>query len=328
MTPHLQKIATFNFWLLMMPVLLFSQTDQASFLHVSAENDFFVVKGDATDRYYTNGVRIDYYFKNKKRRFPSNLLLKVGDDKNIYSLGIAQYMFTPTEIDVPTIRYGDHPYAGALFGIYALDSYLFENRMKVKSELYFGVIGPLSLAKESQIFTHKLFDQTRPEGWDHQIPNDILINYNLRLEKEMIHVPGKLFVTGHLETFVGSLYDAMGAGFSLRMGRIKNFLKFSDDSSAKSDQNPAIVYVIFKPTIRVVYYNALLQGGIITKQRKSYNGYTLDKDEIERINVFTEIGIVYERPKMQISFKQKMRTEAFENGHAMEYGNIAFGIKL
>src|SRR5699024_2618308 len=106
MTPHLQKIATFNFWLLMMPVLLFSQTDQASFLHVSAENDFFVVKGDATDRYYTNGVRINYYFKNKKRRFSSNLLLKVGDDKNIYSLGIAQYMFTPTEIDVPTIRYG------------------------------------------------------------------------------------------------------------------------------------------------------------------------------------------------------------------------------
>src|SRR5690625_2400200 len=154
MKPLLKISIPVLFLLLIVPVVLPAQVDFASSLHISAENDFFVMKGDATDRYYTNGVRVDYYFKQKKRNFPSTLLLKIGEDRNIYSLGIAQYMFTPAEIGVSTIQYGDHPYAGALFGVYSLFSYDFSKRIRVNSEIYFetGVI----TESTSEVIFHNL----------------------------------------------------------------------------------------------------------------------------------------------------------------------------
>lgn len=62
------------------------------------------VRGDGTDRYYTNGMRIDFFYtKSKKAKFPSSLLLNIsGDNNNIYGWGaVAQFMFTHRNIAVP-----------------------------------------------------------------------------------------------------------------------------------------------------------------------------------------------------------------------------------
>ena len=311
---------------MLIPGLLMSQTKEAGFISLSAENDLFVFKGDATDRYYTNGVRLDYYFNMKKRKFPSSLLLKISEDKNIYRWGIAQYMFTPSRIDIPTIQYNDRPYAGTLFAIHSLSSYDYSKRLKATSEIYLGVMGPLSLAEETQIWVHNLFNYTRPEGWKNQVSNDIVLNYNLRLEKEVIYIKDKLFVTGTLETFNGTLYNAMGAGFVLRVGHIDYFLDLENEPHIEKKKSR--IYVVLKPTLRVIYYNALLQGGFITNIKEEHKGYILSKDQIERLNVFAEAGIVYERPKMRIVMKQKMRTAPIRNGNALEIGNISLGFKL
>ncbi len=303
-----------------------AQNEEASFINLSVENDLFIFKGDATDRYYTNGVRLDYFFEKKTRRFPSSLLLKISDDKNVYGWGIAQYMFTPSRIDIPAVQYNDRPYAGTLFTIHSLSSNDYSKKLKVTSELYLGVMGPLSLAEETQIWVHGLFNYTKPEGWGNQVPNDIVINYNLRLEKEMIYVPEKLFVTGTLETYNGTLYNAMGAGFILRAGGISNF--FDPQSKFSSDKKKARFFVVLKPTLRVIYYNALLQGGIITNISESHKGYILNKDQIERLNVFAEAGIVYKHPKIKVMFMQKMRTAPIKNGNALEVGNVSLGLKL
>jgi len=303
-----------------------AQNEEVSFINLSVENDLFIFKGDATDRYYTNGVRLDYFYANKKRKFPSSLLLKISEDKNIYGWGIAQYMFTPSRIDIPEIQYNDRPYAGTLLAIHSLSSYDYSKRIKVTSEIYLGVMGPLSLAEETQIWVHGLFNYTKPEGWKNQVPNDIVINYNIRLEKEVIYVPDQLFVTGTIETFNGILYNAMGAGFVLKAGKIRNF--FDPQNEYSLEKKKSRVYVMLKPTLRVIYYNALLQGGIITNIKDSHEGYILNKDRIERLNVFAEAGVVYEHPKLRIMITQKMRTAPIKNGNALEIGNISLVLKL
>lgn len=322
----MKKWVTIGVLFLILANSVLAQNAEVSFINLSVENDLFIFKGDATDRYYTNGVRLDYFYESKKRKFPSSLLLKISEDKNIYGWGIAQYMFTPSRIDIPDIQYNDRPYAGTFFAIHSLSSYDYSKKLKVTSELYFGVMGPLSLAEETQIWVHGLFNYTKPEGWKNQVPNDIVINYNLRLEKEMIYVPEKLFVTGTLETYNGTLYNAMGAGFILRAGRVSNF--FDPQSKFSSDKKKARFFVVLKPTLRVIYYNALLQGGIITNISDSHKGYILNKDQIERLNVFAEAGLVYEHPKMKIMFMQKMRTAPIKNGNALEVGNVSLGVKL
>lgn len=300
--------------------------NEGSYFSLMSENDLYSFPGGNTDRYYTNGLRLDYHFSKKKFQFPSTLLLKISDDKNVFGWGLAQYMFTPSRIDIRTVQYDDRPYAGALFGIHSLSSSDYEKKIRLTSEIYFGVMGPLSLAEEAQTAVHKFIRSPHPEGWTNQVPNDVVLNYNLHLEKEIVYISERILVTGNIETYAGTLYDAMGAGFSVKIGRIKNYLEKNDRMESKSKSQ---IYVVLRPTVRIIYFNALLQGGVITHVSGSHKGYTLDKDQIERINVFTEAGFTYERPGMSISLLQKMRSAPFKGGNALEYGSVtvAFAIK-
>jgi lipid A 3-O-deacylase len=296
-------------------------------LKISFENDFLNFRGDGTDRYFTNGLRIDYFVKKQKINFPSSLLFKISTDKNLYSWGVAQYMFTPSRIDVADIQYNDRPYAGALVAIHSLSSFDYTNRLKLSSQLFLGVMGPMSLAKETQIFVHSTFNYPRPKGWDNQVPNDIIINYNIQLEKELIYIPGKLLISGNIETFNGTLYNAMGAGFMMKAGKISNYYRESNADNIKK-KNATHLYVFMSPAARVIYSNALLEGGIITNINQVHKGYILNKDQIERLNVFADVGVIYERPKFGLAIIQKMRTSDFKGGNAMEVGSISLNFKL
>ena len=323
----MKKWITIIYFLIIHSGALRSQgLEETPYLSMSLENDLFSFPGGTTDRYYTNGARIDYFFKKETMKFPSSLLIKISNDKNIFSWGLAQNMFTPSQIDVEAAQYNDRPYAGALFAIHSLNSYNYSKKIKLTSEFYLGAMGPLSLAKETQIAIHGLFNYAKPKGWKNQVPNDIIINYNIRLEKEIVYVPQKLFITGIIETYSGTLYDAMGAGFSMRIGKVNSF--FEEKKEHHPGKKKSQLYVVLKPTVRAIYYNALLQGGIITNAKKSHEGYVLNKDQVEKINVFTEAGIVYVRPKINITLLQKMRTTPIKGGNAVEVGSISIAIKI
>lgn len=304
--------------------ILYSQERSGSFRLV-AENDFFSFPGGATDRYYTNGVQLDYFYQKKRRKFPSSLLLRISDDKNIYGWGLAQYMFTPSEIDVPEVQSEDRPYAGSLFAIHSLSSYDYNIRMKVTSEIFAGVIGSWSLADKTQKKVHRITNSEDPQGWGHQIPNDILLNYNLSIEKEVAYFPGKLHLSGMAETFTGTLYTAMGAGFVLKIGKINNAYVHDLRQDHQTEKE---LYIILRPSARAVYYNALLQGGVINNNRNNKKGYTLNKDQIERITVFTEVGVALSLSKLEVKVLQKMRSAQFTGGHAVEFGSIQLTFKL
>src|SRR5665811_366733 len=76
---------------------------------MSWDNDFLNFRGDGTDRYYTNGIRFDYFYtKQKKAKFPSSLLLNISQENdNVYGWGLAQFMFTPKNIALTDIQYND-----------------------------------------------------------------------------------------------------------------------------------------------------------------------------------------------------------------------------
>ncbi len=320
-----KTIANIIFLMLLSATVSAQKVNEGSYFSLMSENDLYSFPGGNTDRYYTNGLRLDYHFSKKEFQFPSTLLLKISDDKNVFGWGLAQYMFTPSRIDIRTVQYDDRPYAGALFGIHSLSSSDYEKKIRLTSEIYFGVMGPLSFAEEAQTAVHKLIRSPHPEGWQNQVSNDVVLNYNLHLEKEIAYIPEKLLVTGNMETFAGTLYDAMGAGFSVKVGKVQNYLEEDVRLGSKSKSQ---IYVVLRPTVRIIYFNALLQGGIITHVLGSHKGYTLDKDQIERINVFTEAGITYKRPGMSISLLQKMRSAPFKGGNALEYGSVAVAFRI
>lgn len=298
-------------------------------LRIQWDNDFINVRGDGTDRYYTNGMRIDYFYtKKRKPKFPSSLLLNISDDNiNIYGLGIAQFMFTPKNIAVPDIQYNDRPYAGALYAIHSLQSIDNIKKIKVTSEIRLGVIGPLSFAKETQTWAHRVINYTKPLGWHNQVPNDIILNYNISIEKQMLQPSKKILLIGMVETFSGTTYNAAGAGFMLRVGKFNNYF---DDISASltTEKKKTQLYVFMKPVVRVVLSNALLQGGLLNQINTQSSGYVLSKDEIERLIVLYDVGVSFEKPKYSITISQKSIGAEFKGQYTQEYGSLVLLFKL
>ncbi len=297
-------------------------------LRILWDNDFINLRGDGTDRYYTNGLRIDYFYtKRQKAKFPSSLLLNISDDNNnIYGWGLAQFMFTPKNIAVPDIQYNDRPYAGALYSIHSLQSIDNIKKIKVTSEIRLGVIGPLSFAKETQTWAHRVINYTKPEGWHNQVPNDIILNYNISIEKQILQPSKNLLVVGVIETFSGTTYNAAGAGFMLRAGKFNNY--FDNISVSQTKKNKSQLYVFMKPAIRVVLSNALLQGGLLNQISPQNNGYVLSKDQIERLIVLYDVGITFAKPKYSITITQKFISAEFKGQYTQEFGNLTMQFKL
>lgn len=298
-------------------------------LRIQWDNDFINVRGDGTDRYYTNGMRIDYFYtKKRKAKFPSSLLLNISDENNnIYGLGIAQFMFTPKNIAVPDIQYNDRPYAGALYAIHSLQSTNKIKKTKVTSEIRFGVIGPIAFAKETQTWAHNIINYTKPLGWHNQVPNDIILNYNISIEKQMLQPSKQILLVGLFETYSGTVYNAAGAGFMLRVGKFNNY--FDDISVPQTTQkSKSQLYVFMKPVARVVLSNALLQGGLINQNSDGNTGYVLSKDQIERVVVLYDVGISFEKPKYSITISQKSIGPEFKGQYTQEYGSLTMQFKL
>lgn len=146
------------------------------------ENDAF----SGTDKEYTNGSRLTWTSPN---------LRKFSDDANIGSVAgifddvnwaggsdyeknvavsIGQSMFTPVDTKNPNLVVNERPYAGwSYVGL----GWIWKNT-RVKNTLLFniGVVGPWSMAEETQRFVHDLVGSGFPAGWDHQLRNEVGVN--------------------------------------------------------------------------------------------------------------------------------------------------------
>lgn len=241
-------------------------------------------------------------------------------------MGNGSIMFTPKNIAVPDIQYNDRPYAGALYSIHSLQSIDKIEKIKVTSEIRLGVIGPLSFAKEIQTWVHNAFNYTKPLGWHNQVPNDITLNYNIGIEKQLLQAAKKILLVGIVETFSGTTYNAASAGFMLRAGKFNNY--FDDISVAQTKTNKSQLYAFMKPVAMVVLSNALLQGGLLNQISPQSNGYVLSKDQIERVVVLYDVGIIFEKLKYSITISQKSIGAEFKGQYTQEYGSFIFQFQL
>jgi lipid A 3-O-deacylase len=143
------------------------------------ENDTF----GGTDSNYTNGIQLSWstpYVESKPEdgRLPGwsypiiNRLpfVKNPTAQRAISLSIGQLMFTPEDTQTSELIEDDRPYAGYLYFGVGFNS-IFSNR-KDTWQLNVGVVGPASLAQETQDFVHDLIEVPRAQGWDNQLQNE------------------------------------------------------------------------------------------------------------------------------------------------------------
>jgi hypothetical protein len=189
------------------------------------ENDSLKLFGKTTDQYYTSGVRLGW--SSAEGRLPEPLAWVddglaglLGPANTRWRFDFGQNFFTPEDKRRRDPDPRDRPYAGILYGTIGLDRRTWDTLDRF--ELQLGVIGPASLARDTQIFVHRIIDDPRPQGWGRQLRNEPVFNLNA---ERIWRVPVAATDFGDVDVLpaagaqVGTVRVAASAGARVRFGQ-------------------------------------------------------------------------------------------------------------
>lgn len=172
---------------------------------------------------YTNGLFLSLYQVANTEPIDEALLTKplswLLDDNfelafNEHSIG--QMMITPTDISQPVPTPTDVPYAGLL--IYRAGRVVIDDNIADMVRTTIGVLGPASLAENSQKFIHKVVGATEPKGWDYQLKNEpVAAVYRARAWRYPLSNMTDVVLLGQAQG--GNLESGIGTGAIIRFGR-------------------------------------------------------------------------------------------------------------
>lgn len=199
------------------------------------ENDLF----NGTDSNYTNGVKYSAIspdlspHANRKNlsRLGLEILHKIPfieestpDYTHKVEFSLGQNMYTPHDITRKDLIRDDRPYSGwTYFSTAYHRKYLKEGRIGSMDtvEIQIGIVGPESLAEDTQKYVHELRDINKPEGWDHQLENELGLAAIFE-RKWLLHVPEKdqidYSAICHLGASLGNVHTYLNSGLEWRLG--------------------------------------------------------------------------------------------------------------
>jgi lipid A 3-O-deacylase len=280
-------------------------------LKVQGENDLL----DNTDRFYTNGIRIDLVAPFLEASPLSRILVPYWHaGKNYYGICLVQNMYTPSTTKVGGILYGDRPYAAYLYvGSYKITN---DSRrlIRVQSELAIGVLGQASLGEYVQkTFHNSVPTNSEPLGWQYQICNDLLLNYAVGIEKGILSRPAvEINVNGNAT--LGTVLTNIGGGIYLRAGRINPW--FGDLGVHKRQVNLRCglkntqFYFFMRSGVRFIGYDATLEGGVLNKT----SPYTISSQEMSRVQLKTSAGLAFVQGGFRLELEQFLLSPEFSHG--------------
>jgi len=186
-----------------------------TFVTITIENDLFAGR----DGGYTNGFgfswgsgpynTLDATNSPKWLQSMAKTFVVHDDNEHFYgaSYSVFQGIQTPADITNPNFQPNDLPYAGILGWRGTVHSWT-ENRAEQFS-LILGMVGPASLAEQSQKRVHKITGSDKPMGWDYQLHNEPVIALQARRSWRHEISNGD----GHGVDFIGIL-EASGGNYT------------------------------------------------------------------------------------------------------------------
>ncbi|ABV35995.1 conserved hypothetical protein [Shewanella sediminis HAW-EB3] len=165
-------------------LLLISPWVSAGQWHLQVDNDF-IFKDDGN---YTNGLTLGWESAPLQNlddtaspiRWQSLFSFKQNSAQRAWGVKLTQQMWTPGEIKIETPQPYDRPYAGYL----AIESHTatYGETWAQKNWLSLGISGPASGTEQLQKLFHKLTPSSTPNGWQHQIENQLTIQLAYELD--------------------------------------------------------------------------------------------------------------------------------------------------
>ncbi|WP_378018477.1 lipid A-modifier LpxR family protein [Adhaeribacter terreus] len=280
-----------------------------------------------TDYYYTQGIRAEYIAPLFERRFFRKLLLKLPGTRQRTVLVLVNDAFTPQEIEPAEIQRGDRPFAGYFYAGLIQRSYKPEKDLLFTSELDLGVMGPWSGAEPFQTKLHTWLGDPLPHGWKNQIAHDMVLNYNLKLEKRLLEKKdlAGLYFTSRARA--GTLYNDLNGGFVLCLGATDAFRSnnYAPAKMVGKTYQKLKPYAFLSAEEKLVLYNATLQGGVLNEKRCAY---TLPAKDVERLVGKGGVGIGVTWRKFMLEYALYRTTPEFDTGLWHNYSQLKSGLRF
>lgn len=345
---YIKLILLFSFTLfgLCSNMIVTAQSDSSdhAYLRIKQENDFFSL-GNWTDRYFTNGTRIEFQPLESWKANGLRKLFPVLPGKSYKKIKLntifQMSMFTPTDLASKEIVVNDRPYAGlAYLGIGGISND-FQSGSRLTTEYALGMIGPITQQGSLQrqwhqwLINHGRVTEILPQGWNNQLANAIAVNVRTEYER-MIFAPAQSIETiGGFEVNFGSISNFIALNANIRIGKFNDYfynssgLKMRNKSvNAEKMTRPYFpnninrnwqYYFYAKPSFRFELNNSLLQGGLF---EFSKSPYTLNSDLLSRfyVNVEFGYGLVYKRTGLL--YLQQFRSKEFTSGNPSTWGTV------
>ncbi len=284
------------------------------FVLINFENDIFT----NTDYYYTNGVKIWLINPSIGRFRISYILPGLGRSSvDQFGLTIQQKLFTPVNPEAINIDPVDRPFAGLLFWSFNRESVDHDKKLRLSSEIVFGIVGPYSFGERVQSGVHKL----EPRGWDFQVKNDLLINLNVTLEKGLISNPS-FEITAQSGFRVGTMQSQLNAGVIVNMGKIySDMSRFGTNLLSDNHQNSFYYWFYIYPSVHAVFHDISLNGGWIN----SGSPHTFTFNQTKRIVADVEAGFTFSYREFYTKCYLNYISPEFDLGRDHRWGGISIG---
>ena len=296
-----------------------------AFLKINFDNDIL----DYTDRFYTNGIKIELISPALQMNPIGRLMIPYwGSGKNYYGLTLVQNMYTPSTTKTGGILYGDRPYAAYLY----LGCFKITNdpvhKFRQTSELDLGIIGPNSYGEWVQrSFHNSVPTNNEPLGWEYQIQNDLVLNYSIAYEKGILscrNLDLNITSTGN----IGTLYTNFSGGIQFRTGWMNPYfanLGIAKKTMLKEQGLRKFQFVFFiKGNGKLVGYDATLEGGLLNRS----SSYTIPSSEISRVVFQGSGGISVSSGGFRFDIEQYLLSPDFHKGWWHKWVHLALAFCL
>ncbi len=289
-------------------------------LGFQSDNDSYLAQG--SDRYYTNGLFLNYRFATDQEK------LKPGLQKKIFELSAGQMIFNPISGYRPDPAAQDRPFAGYLYGGVAVNWYRSDEQV-LRAGVQIGTTGPNSLAQAGQEFLHRTIGFYEPEGWDYQIKNEAAVNASVQYARLMQRADNKktdFIFDGYVNA--GTTFSGAGAGVLFRAGNMEQlFNSASYDARIDTKQVQDMVqrhelFFYAKPQLNFVAYDATIQGSMFEKNSLVTYG-------LKPLVFAQQLGVNYSTGRLTLDFNVIFKTKEIKStASAHQYGSLTLNYRF
>lgn len=292
----------------------FTKINSNAWFRFHYDNDFFT----ATDDYYTQGITLEFAHPVLKQNPLNKLLIQPGNSTFQYGIRADHYGYTPSTIRSDDILYGDRPFCSN----FSISAFLLATdtlrRRRISTALVIGIMGPAAGSEGMQKTIHRWLDNIPPLGWQHQIRNDLILNYQVDYEHGILKNGNWLLVNASAGARFGTHTNRIRVGMNAMVGWFDDPYR----TAAKAKKWYSYLYARGQPGFNI--YDAALQGGMFNRR----SPYVIASDELTRLTFQGDFGFVLGAGKLWLEYCQSVITKEFDTGSTHRWGGIRIGARF